>query len=206
MYLYCSSAATGRREEDPPFFFIRCSFATRRPLWLLVGSRQGTSSHYQNSYLDLAVWYCITVFVNSMKISANTETAMLSSRQPCRLFIFARFQSKTNQQNRKQQINICNRLAGRCRSNGRFIRGADNLGADKETALPSQSSFWLIWSNTIRSKPKYHRWWDRQAGLLTRGSFRSRRRCWQFVFAPPTLVVAEVTKGVDNLFYWCPSL
>ena len=55
VYLYCSSAATGRREEDPPFFFIRCSFATRRPLWLLVGSRQGTSSHYQNSYLDLAV-------------------------------------------------------------------------------------------------------------------------------------------------------
>ena len=43
------------------------------------------------------------------------------------------FNAATNQQNRKQQINICNRLAGRCRSNGRFIRGVD-----KETALPSQ--------------------------------------------------------------------
>ena len=45
-------------------------------------SRQGTSSQYQNSYLDLAVWYCSVVFVNSIKISANTETAMLSTSNP----------------------------------------------------------------------------------------------------------------------------
>ena len=35
---------------------------------------QGTSSQYKNSYLDLAI-----IFVNSIRISENTETAMLSS-------------------------------------------------------------------------------------------------------------------------------
>ena len=43
-------------------------------------TRQGTSSQYQNSYLDLAVslFVDILVFVNSTKISTNSETAMLS--------------------------------------------------------------------------------------------------------------------------------
>ena len=52
------------------------NFLTLSPL----PTRQGTSSKYQNSYLDLAVslFVDILVFVNSTKISTNSETAMLS--------------------------------------------------------------------------------------------------------------------------------
>ena len=42
---------------------------------LHLSSRQGTSSQYQKSYLDLGFWYCICP---TQPIITNTETAMLS--------------------------------------------------------------------------------------------------------------------------------
>ena len=56
--------------------FARCLLHS-----VLGKTRQGTSSQYQNSYLDLAVWYF--VFVNSTKISStNSETVTLSKLGP----------------------------------------------------------------------------------------------------------------------------
>ena len=75
--------------RDPPstptLFFFKCNTIFNPGMFSVSGcgkeddSRQGTSSQYQNSFLDLAVWYWYSVFVNSIRISANTETAMLSS-------------------------------------------------------------------------------------------------------------------------------
>ena len=46
--------------------------------WIFLGHRQGSlSNSFSISYLDLAVWYCIQYLSNSIKISSNTETAML---------------------------------------------------------------------------------------------------------------------------------
>ena len=45
-----------------------------------AGSRQGTSSKYQKSYLDLGFLYCICP---TRPIITNTETAMLSSGEGC---------------------------------------------------------------------------------------------------------------------------
>ena len=55
---------------------VQLSWSDHKTVKILSASRQGTSSHYQKSYLDLRFWY--SVFVNSSNISTNIETAMLS--------------------------------------------------------------------------------------------------------------------------------
>ena len=56
------------------------SFVTsnRNSFFVLLTSRQGTSSHYQESYCDLGFWYFSICQLNQY-ISTNIETAMLST-------------------------------------------------------------------------------------------------------------------------------
>ena len=62
--------------NSPQNSTINLSWSDHKTVKILSASRQGTSSHYQKSYLDLRFWY--SVFVNSSNIYSNIRTAMLS--------------------------------------------------------------------------------------------------------------------------------